>query len=446
MNIGIIGAGVTGLTTAYDLTGQGHTVTVYEARPYAGGLAAGFRDARWEWSLDRFYHHWFATDTDVISLIKELGAQDRLFFPRPTTSIYNHGRLYPMDSPVPLLRFIPFAPLHRAIRVLQFTPLPLVDRVRAGLMGLYLIMTRNWHPLEHITADEWMRQKVGDRAYEVMWKPLLISKFGKDHYRDVNMAWMWARLHKRTAALGYFVGGFQAFIDLLAERVQEQGCTLRLNTHVRGIHRAGNHLRLELRAGDVEHEQVVATCSPHMLRERTPELPPDYAASLDALKSMGAVVLILALHRRLTDGQYWINLPKGKGIPFMGLVEHTNYISPAHYGGDRLVYCGDYLPPDHPYFEYDKEQLLEVYLPGLVKINPDFRPDWVRASWMFVEKYAQPIPPLNHSRSIPPIKTPIPGLWMANMSQVYPWDRGTNYAVEMGRRVAKLVSAHKGHL
>ena len=152
---------------------------------------------------------------------------------------------------------------------------------------------------------------------------------------------------------------------------------------------------------------------------------------------MGALVLVLALKHRLTEGHYWINVPAGEGLPFMGLVEHTNYVSRKHYGDDHLVYCGDYLPPDHPYFDYSKEQLLETYLPGLLKINPDFDLDWIRASWMFTEKYAQPVPTLDHSHNIPALKTPIPGLWLANMSQVYPWDRGSNYAVEMGRRVAQ---------
>lgn len=438
-NIGIIGAGITGLTAAYDLTKRGHAVTVYEARPYAGGLAAGFRDERWEWPLDHSYRHWFASDDVVIGLIDELGASDRLFFPWPTTSIYHQGRLYPMDSPVPALKFFPLPPLHRAIRVLQFTPLPLIDRLRFGLVGVYLTLTRNWHPLEHVSADEWLRRAVGERAYEVMWKPLLISKFGAENYRDVNMAWMWARLHKRTASLGYFVGGFQGFSDLLVERVQAQGGDVRLGIPVRAIRPiAGGRLRLETTAGALEHERVIATCSPQTMLQLAPDLPPDYAAKLARLKSMGAVVLILALKRRLTEGHYWINLPKGDEFPFMGLVEHTNYVSPEHYGGDHLVYCGDYLPPDHPYFDYSKEQLLETYLPGLIKINPDFRPDWVRASWMFTEKYAQPVPGLNHSRNIPPLSTRVPGLYLACMSQVYPWDRGTNYAVEMGRRVAEL--------
>ncbi len=438
MDIAIIGAGITGLTAAYELTKRGHDVTVYEVRPYAGGLAAGFRDERWEWPLDRFYHHWFASDKEVIGLIEELGARERLFFPRPTTSLYYQGRLYALDSPVPSLHFIPFAPLHRAIRVLQFDPLPFADRLRAGLAGFYLTLTRNWERLEHTTADEWMRRWAGARAYEVLWKPLLISKFGEEHYREVNMAWMWARLHKRSAALGYFAGGFQGFVDLLVERIRAGGGTVLLETPVRGIrYVAEGCLRLETAAGTADYERVIATCSPQEMLRLMPDLPAEYAAQLAALKSMGALALILALKRPLTDGHYWINLPKGEGFPFMGLVEHTNYISPEHYGGDHIVYCGDYLPPDHPYFGYSKEQLFETYLPGLLKINPEFSPDWVRASWLVTEEYAQPVPPVDHSRHIPALQTPIPGLWLATMSQVYPWDRGSNYAVEMARRVAR---------
>ncbi len=426
MNVGIIGAGITGLTAAYDLTRMGHQVTIYEARPYAGGLAAGFSDPRWEWPLERFYHHWFASDREVLGLIDELGASARTFFPRPTTSIYHQGHIYPFDSP---------------LRVLRFTPLPLIDRLRVGVVTLYLRMLRNWHPLERVTAAEWTRRAVGQRAYEVLWKPLLISKFGEQNYQDVNMAWFWARLYKRTPRLGYFEGGFQGLVDLLVERVRAQGGVVQLNTHVRGIYPTEGQIKLKLDGGEAQHNQVIATCSPRALHVRTPALPPDYATSLDNLKSMGAVVLILALRHRLTDGHYWINMPKSEGIPFMGLVEHTNYISPEHYDGDHLVYCGDYLEPEHPYFSYSKEQLLETYLPGLVRVNPDFRPDWVRASWMFTEPYAQPVPTLDHSRNIPPLRTPIPGLWAANMSQVYPWDRGTNYAVELGRRVATALGA-----
>ncbi len=439
LNIGIIGAGVTGLAAAYDLTRRGHEVTVYEQRSYAGGLSAGFHEEGWDWHLERFYHHWFASDDDLAGLVDELGASDRLFFRHPTTSLYHEGQLYPLDSPVPWLDFVPLPPLHRAIRVLQFTPLSLLDRLRAGLVGAYLTLVRDWRPLEHVTADSWMRRTVGERAYNVLWRPLLVSKFGEAHYQDVNMAWMWARLYKRTAGLGYFEGGFQAFVDLLVERIEEQGGAIRFSHPVGGVRAGDGGIRLRSPVGRATHQKVIATCSPRMMLELAPDLTGPYAAKLRELESMGAIALVLALKRSLTDGHYWINLPKGADIPFMGLVEHTNYISSARYDGDHLIYCGDYLPSGHPYFGYDKERLMECYLPGLRRINSDFRPEWVRASWMFTEEYAQPIPKLDHSSRVPGLETPIPGLWMANMSQVYPWDRGTNYAVELGRRVARRI-------
>lgn len=424
LNIGIVGAGVTGLTAAYDLLKAGHAVTVYEARPYVGGLAAGFKDEGWDWSLDRFYHHIFASDRDIIGLVEELGLSDLLFFRRPVTSIYYQGEIYPLDSPM---------------RVLQFEPLPFIDRLRFGAAAAFLRYNPFWRPFERTTADKWLRAALGRRGYEILWQPLLEGKFG-EYYQDVNLAWFWARLAKRTPKLGYFRGGFQAFVEGVADKVRELGGDIRLEHHVRGIHpvEAGK-IRLELRAGDQVHDRVLATCSPHMLKARTPALPAGYTAGLDALTSMGAVVMILALKHPVTDTHYWINIPKREGFPFLAFVEHTNYVDAAHYGSDTLVYCGDYLRPDHPYFELSEEEMLARFIPGIQRINPDFDRSWVRTYWKFTEIYAQPVPFVNHSQNIPPLRTPIPNLYMANMSQVYPWDRGTNYAVEIGRRVAATV-------
>ncbi len=422
MNIAIIGAGVAGLTAAYELTKQGHRVVVFEAADKPGGLASGFKDERWEWSLERFYHHWFASDDAVIGLIKEMGEEDNLFFPRPTTSIWHKGKAYPFDN---------------YLRAALFPHLSLVDKVRAAPAAIYLRLTRNWRPLEKYTAHEWLIRWLGQRSYQTLWEPLLVGKFG-DYYKQVNMAWMWARVYKRTPRLGYFVGGFQAFADALAERVRAQGAEVRLNTPVRAVESSpgGGLIVRGTGAGDEAFDRVIATVSPELLARLVPALPADYLEGLKKLKSMGAVVLVLALKRRLTEGHYWINLPKGEGFPFLALVEHTNFIDPEHYGGDHLVYCGDYLKPDHEYFSLSHQELLACFIPALSRFNPNFKPDWVRKSWLFREKYAQPVPSVNHSRNIPDLATPIPGLYWASMSQVYPWDRGTNYAVEIGREVA----------
>jgi protoporphyrinogen oxidase len=143
------------------------------------------------------------------------------------------------------------------------------------------------------------------------------------------------------------------------------------------------------------------------------------------------------------EKSYWLNLPAETAdkaeseFPFLALVEHTNYIDKKHYGDDHILYCGDYVTPDHRYFDMEKEELVQLFAGQLHKFNPDFQVDWIRKSWLFRAKYAQPVPELNHSKNIPTIETPVRNLFFASMSQVYPWDRGTNFAVEIGRLAAE---------
>jgi protoporphyrinogen oxidase len=425
VRVGIVGAGAAGLAAAYDLTKAGHAVTVFEGSSSVGGLAAGFRAGHWDWTLEKFYHHWFASDKSVLGLIDELGWREDVLFPRPYTVVYYEGKWEQFDSPVAIMKFLPkhFGPLEAA---------------RFALVAAYLRFTPRWQPLERVTADAWMRRWFGNRVYEALWKPLLVGKFGEENLGIVNMAWMWARLHVRTTRLGTFEGGFQAFLDRLADRVRDQGADIRLEAPVAKIEKRGDAVAVETASGVDEFGAVISTTSPALMARMTPALPPEYAGKLLEMKSMGAVVLVLALDRQLTP-YYWHNIPKEAGFPFLALVEHTNYMDRSHYGGDHLVYCGDYLPPEHEYFSMTKEQLLERFIPALRRFNEDFDPSWVKDAWLWKTPYAQPVPPLNHSRNIPPLRTPIQGLYFASMSQVYPWDRGTNFAVEIGRRVAGMV-------
>ncbi len=425
MKVGIVGAGAAGLAAAYDLTRAGHEVTIFEGSSNVGGLASGFKPERWEWTLEKFYHHWFASDKSILGLIDELGWRDEVLFPRPVTVVYYQGRWEQFDSPAAILKFV----------LRHFSPL---DAARFAAAAAYLRFTPRWQPLERITADAWMRKWFGDRVYEALWKPLLVGKFGEENLGIVNMAWMWARLHVRTTRLGTFTGGFQAFLDRFAAVVQAQGAEIRLDTPVVRLARRDDEIEVETKGGVERFRAVISTSSPALMARMTEELPESYVGQLLKLKSMGAVVLVLALDRQLTPF-YWHNIPKEAGFPFLALVEHTNYMSAEHYGGERIVYCGDYLAPEHEYFSLSKEELFERFLPALKRFNADFDPSWVRETWLWKTPYAQPVPPLDHSRNIPPLRTPIQGLYFASMSQVYPWDRGTNFAVEIGRRVAGLV-------
>lgn len=418
--VAVVGAGIGGLSAAYDLAGAGCEVTVFEADDYVGGLAAGFKEPGWDWSVERYYHHWFASDRHILGLIDELGVRDKVLFPRPITAVYYKGEFFPLDSP---------------IAVLLFPGLPFLDRLRVGAVIAFLRYLARWQPLEKYTAHAWLRRWIGPKGYELLWQPLLEGKFGP-YYKEVNMAWFWARVKARTPRLGTFEGGFQAFADLLADRVRDRGGEILLDTPVKAISptdRGG--VRIEASSFGGEYDQCLVTTSPQLLSRLAVGLPSWYLDKLLALKSMGAVVLVLALERRLSEqGVYWHNLPKSAGFPFLSLVEHTNYLSPEHFDGDHIVYCGDYLVPDHEHFTLTQDELLGRFAEALPRFNPDFKPSWIKRSWLFRTPYAQPVPPVNHSRAIPKLETPIPGLWLASMSQVYPWDRGTNFAVEIARK------------
>lgn len=441
MRIAIIGSGAAGLAASYDLAKAGHSVTVFEGGSEVGGLAAGFKYDDWDWTLEKFYHHWFATDHDILRLLEEIGCADKVRFYSPTTSYWREGGNFALDKPV-----LPSGLLSRIVNVLRIPSMSLVDRLRMGLISGVVAFIPNGLFLEKYTADAWSRRWMGEAAHERFWKPMLIGKFGP-LYDQVNMAWFWARMNKRTAKLGTYVGGFQAALNDIAEAAWKLGVTINLNAAIEGISTAdGSGLKVDTGKVGGYFDQVLSTTSPAGMLKLAPDLPDPYAAQLRNLRSMGAQCLILALDRQLmTDGTYWLNLPAASPnkdenpFPFLALVEHTNYLSREHFGGDHIVYLGDYLSPDHEYYLMSEEELASRYLPSLKRVNPSFSPDWIRKRRLFRAPYAQPVPFVNHSQHLPSIRTPIKGLYFASMSQVYPWDRGTNYAVEMGRRAARMM-------
>ena len=425
MKIAIIGAGFGGMAAAYDLRAAGHDVIIFESANYVGGLASGFKEPHWDWSVEKFYHHWFQSDSEMLGLIRELGWEDKVRFPRPFTVMLYKNKWYPFDS---------------ISKALLFPGLGFgLNKIRFGFVGLFLRLTNNWRSLEKVTADAWMMKWAGKQVYEQMWKPLLIGKFGP-YYKDVNMAWMWARIKARTTRLGTFEGGFQRFADLFAARLCELGVEIRLGAGVEAIKREQAGLSVRNDKGTESFDKVLVTTSPNLMAKLCPVLPQNYLKGLLELKSMGAVVMTLALSHPLSkEGYYWFNVPKDEGYPFLALVEHTNFVSTENFGGDHIAYAGDYLEMGHEYFSMSDEQLLERFTPAFKKFNPEFRRDWIRKIWVSKTNYAQPVPLVDHSRNIPAIQTPVEGLFFASMSQVYPWDRGTNFAVEIGRRAARMM-------
>jgi protoporphyrinogen oxidase len=426
MKIAIVGAGLTGMTAAWNLRKQGHNVTIFEKESNPGGLASGFREPQWQDSVEKFYHHIFKNDKDILGLVKELELTNMLSFSSPKSVMYHKEKFYPFDT-------IPAALLYPG---LGFG----FNKIRFGLVGLYLKIASPWKKLEQVTAHDWMIKYAGRSVYESMWEPMMIGKFGENYADKVNMAWLWARIHTRTTALGTFRGGFQAFIDVFAEKLRVAGVQFVFNQPVKQISKiADGSFTVSVNDSEENFDRVIVTTSPASFLSMVPEIPEDYRTKLLSLKSMGAVVMVISIKHPLSpDGYYWYNLPKSEGYPCLALVEHTNFVPKERFNGETILYAGDYLEDTHENFKLSKEELLKRIIPGLKKINPNFNESWINNFWKFSERYAQPIPFVNHSQNVPSIKTPIDGMILATMSHIYPWDRGTNYAVALGNEVSRL--------
>ena len=422
MRVGIIGAGFTGLSATYYLLEKGYEVTIFEKESHAGGLAIGFKDKNWKWTLEKHYHHLFVSDNAIKDLAKKVG--HKITFRRPITSTYINGAIMQLDSPLSLLRF---------------KPLPVIDRIRTGLVLAYLRFTPLWKLLEKISAQNFLKRFMGKSSWKILWEPLFVGKFGK-YASFIPAVWFWARIKKRSALLGYPEGGFQNLSDKIAKKIIKMGGKFIYNSEVKKIEKLNEDLVVTVQTGEkFVFDKVICTLSSGFFTSVTKGLPSSYVKKFTSLKGLGAINLIMSIKNKfLKDGSYWLNINE-KDYPFLSIVEHTNFIDQKFYNGERLVYVGKYLDSQHKYFQMSEKELLNEYFLGLRRINRSFNKSWIKKMWLSKANFAQPIIPLNYSKKIPPFETPISGLYLANIQQVYPWDRGTNYAVELGQKISRMI-------
>ncbi|GAB3286014.1 NAD(P)/FAD-dependent oxidoreductase [Parasphingorhabdus pacifica] len=413
MELGIVGAGATGLTAAFDAVKAGHEVTVLEASEELGGLAGSIEVGGTP--LERFYHHSFRTDRAMIELVDELGLGDRLRFHRPTTGIYLDGRLHPFGTPAEMLTFPEFS---------------LVDRFRFGASAAALKAVRNGQRFNSVRALDWMRRWAGERVTRKIWEPLLTGKFGPRAH-EVSMAWLWARIHYRTFDLGYVHGGFEQVYRALLTAITDQGGKVEFGKPVGSVRQPGRRVEVCTNDGSgYEFDQLIVT-TPQPVFAKAAGLPSD-----DVLwrnQYLGATCFVLECDRSLIP-YYWLNINEPE-FPFLAVVEHTRMVDRAAYGGRHIIYVGNYVPRDDWRFTTEPSELLDHYLPWLRRLNPEFDRSWIK-DWHFSKAgFAQPIVTPEYRALIPGHRTAMPNVTLATMSQIYPQDRGQSYAIEMAHEV-----------
>ncbi len=426
MRVGIIGGGYTGLVAALRLLQKGHEVVLFEKSSTLGGMAAVFELEPGVY-LEYFYHHLFTNDVDILRLADELGIADRMLRLESIMGFFSQGRIYNFTTPLDVLRF---------------KPLPLPDRIRFGLGALRLKRVRDWKSLEALTAAEAMPRFVGRRATETVWKPLLRGKFGQ-HWDEVSMVWLWGKIALRGQSrkgggtkecLIYPQGSFKTITDRLEQEIVRLGGKIHCGQAVTCVRCENGTLRgLETPEGACDLDCLVHTAAAEILSRLTPELPPEYVERLSRLQYMAVVCMVLELDRPFSQ-IYWMN-NGDVSLPFGGLIEQTNFIPQEEYRGRRLLYISRYLDTEDPLYQFDAEQGLEFFTPHLGKVNPRFSRQWVQKAHLFRYPYAQPVIRTHYSEMLPEFQTPIRGLYLANLSQIYPEDRGVNYSVRLANQL-----------
>ncbi len=453
MRVAVLGGGAAGLTAAQELLRLGHQVLLFERSDHLGGQ---LRTVTIEGTpLECFYHHIFTNDTIIAGLIDELGLGEKLRWVPSRVGFFTDGKVWDFVTPADLLRF---------------QPLPLVDRVRLGLAGVYLQRQADWRAFEGYTAEAWLKRWAGENAYRVVWEPLLYGKFG-DAASSIGMAWFQWKIRLRfgsrrgvaTEYLGYLEGSFGQVWDTLAKRIAEMDGHVYTSAQVNRVRIsdgrasgvevpfaetaavsgaiASGLARQEADAVFFPADAVIGAVPSPVLLRLAPELPDSYSQLLRGNRYQAVMCMILVLKRPLT-GIYWLNITD-RQMPFVAVIEHTNLMRPEDYGGKHVVYLSNYISREAPLYQASDEAVFSSYLPHLSRINPAFKPEWIEDWRLFREDAAQPIITTHYSRKIPPLATPITGLYMANNTQVYPEDRGQNYSVRIGREVARLAAGQK---
>ncbi len=422
----IVGGGFTGLAAAHDLAAAGRKVVLLERDRAVGGLASGFEVGGF--TLEKFYHHWFTNDVHVMDLIRDIGRGDQVVF-RPTrTGMYYANTIFRLSTPLDLLRF----------KALGF-----VDRIRLGLLALRARRVRDWKAIEHMTARDWLIRLGGREVFRVVWEPLLQGKFGT--FADqVGAVWFWKKLALRGGSrsrdgremLAYYKGGFSELAEALRKRCEEMGVEIRVNTPATGIDvRSGRVVAVRTPDGPVRAGALLLTQPLPLIADLLAgQVAADYEASLRRIRYLANICLVLELDRSLSD-TYWLNV-NDPSFPFVGVIEHTNFEPPTSYGGRHIVFLSKYLPETDPLYRMADEDVLDFAVPHLQRMFPDFRREWVTGHHVWRARHSQPIAEPNYSALIPDEQSPLENVLITSMAQIYPEDRGTNYAIREGRRVA----------
>jgi protoporphyrinogen oxidase len=421
----VIGGGPAGIKAAHALVKAGAQVTLLESSSVLGGLASSFdvQGVR----IERYYHFICRGDDHLVETLAELGLSHRLRWRDSRMAYFVDGRLYPFLTPAELLRF---------------SPLSLLDRVRAGA-AVKLAQRMKEEDLAEQPAIPWLKRMFGEKAYRVIWEPLMRFKFA-EHAPDISAAWIWARMvrlsRSRTSPwreeLGYIEGGSKVVLEGLGRDFEARGGRLVLNADVETIRiEGGRATGVRVNGEMVPADAVISTATTSRFRQMAPELDGPYVEGLRRIPTIGIFCLFLRLARPVTPF-FWVNT-NDRRVPFAGMIEYTNLNPLPELQGDTILYVPQYLSADDPRYAQSDEEVLRRYTDALALVHPAFDRSWVKFSAVFRDRFAQPICLTDYRVTTPSVQTPVQNLFLTDSCQLHPHDRTISGSFGLGLEAAR---------
>lgn len=428
LRIGIIGAGPTGLTAGYELSKLGCDITIFESDSKCGGLVSSVKVGNQ--NLEAFYHHIFNSDVDLIDLINELGLEKKLLWLNPSSGLYINNKVYPFTSPVDLLKF---------------QELSFFERISMGLLLYKAKFIKNWSSLEDITAKEWIIKNSGENVYEKVWGPLLASKFDVD-FEKISAVWIWNKFKLRGSTrskgiskemLGYLKGSFAVLYEALLQNILDRKGKILFEHKVENIKpNEDGTVDIYSNGKAFKFDKVLVTTAPNLFKKMQIPFNKEYYEKVDKIKYKANICMILELKEKVSP-YYWTTVAQ-KGYPFVLVVEHTNFMPKEEYGVN-IVYLSRYLDASSSLYKESDEKIEKIFIKFLEKMFPSWDKSNIINIHLNRVEYSQPIVYKNYSNIRLDYITPIKNIYIANMSHIYPEDRGQNYAVKLGRDISKII-------
>jgi protoporphyrinogen oxidase len=426
--VGIIGGGIGGMSAAWELSRHGIHVDLFERDTTLGGLAGWF-DVNGS-TLEKFYHHLYNLDRDLIQLIQDVGLGNNLVFRRTNTGAFYVNKIYRLSKPLDLIKY---------------KPLPFADRLRMGFLVIKARKIKNWKELDTVTARDWIIRNSSQAVFDIVWSPLFRSKFGK-YADEVSAAWLWSKLVQRGGSrskggaeeLGYLKGGYGLLFDTMEEKLAERNVHIHKASPVDAIvNENGMVTGLKVHGDTIPFTHVIACVQLPDFLQLTTDAPETYRNELRQIGFLGNVTLVMRMNRRLSD-TYWVNITDPE-CPFVGVIEQTNLLDESHYGGTHLAYISRYMDTDDPLYRMDKDHLFAVYAPWLRKVFPEFSQDWIEDLMVWREPHSQAVVSIGYGEKIPAIRTPLKRLYLSTMAQIFPEDRQMSNGVKFAKKATELV-------